>query len=194
MKIAAAAAWAQGKTPMLVDMTTPAGENKSQAFSPLETFYSYSGDVLIEAKKAIVELSVKKEKTIDELRDEFAKKLLMGLKQGRELILLLSNSAPPLKSQFAHPELFPYELLDAAKVRAVLGTDVRLEDTFLAGLIKHKDSQPSLKSDPSYNLVFAHDDFRVALVTKFEPDQYKEFLASELDFDLLQVIKVTAES
>ena len=53
------AAWAVGRTPLLVDMTTPAGEDKSGGgFSPLETFYSYSGEVLIELKKAVVELSI----------------------------------------------------------------------------------------------------------------------------------------
>jgi hypothetical protein len=46
------AATAQGKTPLLVDVTTPAGENKNAGFSPLENFYSYSGNTLIELKKA----------------------------------------------------------------------------------------------------------------------------------------------
>lgn len=46
------AAWEQGKTPLLIDVTTPSGDNKNAGFSPLENFYSYSGDVIIELKKA----------------------------------------------------------------------------------------------------------------------------------------------
>jgi hypothetical protein len=49
----------------------------------------------------VVETGVKKEKTVEEVQKEFAKKLLLSLKQGRELILLCSNSAPPMKSKFA---------------------------------------------------------------------------------------------
>ena len=65
---ATAAAWAVGKTPLLVDMTTLAGDDRNAVFSPLETFFSYSGDVLIELKKAIVEMGVKKEKTREQAR------------------------------------------------------------------------------------------------------------------------------
>ena len=67
---ATAAAWAVGKTPLLVDMTTLKGDDRTAVFSPLETFFSYSGDVLIELKKAIVELSVKKEKSLEQVRAE----------------------------------------------------------------------------------------------------------------------------
>lgn len=71
-----------------------------------------------------------------ELQEEFAKKLLMCLKQGRQLILLCSNSNPPITSKFAHPALFPMSadaLLDAAKLAQCLGIDANLEDTFLKG-------------------------------------------------------------
>jgi len=46
-------AFALGKTPLLVDVTTLAGDDRNGTFSPLESFYSYSGDVLIELKKAV---------------------------------------------------------------------------------------------------------------------------------------------
>ena len=46
---------------------------------------------------------------------------------------------------------------------------------------------------PAYNLVFGHPDFRVVLVTKFEPADYRGFLEKEVDFEQLQPIKVTVE-
>jgi len=188
-------AFALGKTPLLVDVTTLAGDDRNGTFSPLESFYSYSGDVLIELKKAVVELSVKKEKTLDELQKEFAKKLLMGLKQGRSLVLLGSNSNAPLTSKFAHPDLFPLSsdgLLDAAKLKACLGDQANLEETMLRGLLDYmRDS--GLKDDPSFSLAFAHDKFRVVLVTKFDPADYRGFLEEELPFDKIQPIKVMVE-
>jgi hypothetical protein len=39
-------------------------------------------------------------------------------------------------------------------------------------------------------VVVAHKDFKVVVVTKFEPDDYKGFLEDEFPFDKLQPIKV----
>ena len=47
---------------------------------------------------------------------------------------------------------------------------------------------------PSYNLVFGHPDFRLVVVTKFAPADYKGFLEAELpDWEQLQPIKVSTE-
>ena len=176
------------KTPILIDCTTPAGENKSAGFSPLENFYSYSGETLIELKKVIVDINVKKEKTIDEARDEMAKKLLLGLKQGRALTLLCSNSAPPLKSKFSAPR-FPYEMLDATKLKPCLGDEGKLEGSFLDPVLARMKEQ-GLHENPSYSVVVAHQDFKVVIVTKFDPADYKGYLEDEFDMSLLQPIKV----
>jgi hypothetical protein len=147
-------------------------------------------------KKAVVELSIKKEKTLEELQEEFARKLLMSLKQGRHLVLLCSNSNPPITSKFAHADLFPMSaegLLDAAKLKACLGVGPKLDETFLAGLIKHM-GESGLNADPTYSVSFGHADFRVVLVTKFEPADYRGFLEGELPFDKLQPIRVTTST
>ena len=60
----------------------------------------------------------------------------MGIKQGRSLVLLCSNSAPPITSKFVHPDRFPKELFDAAALKACLDSDAKLEDTFLSGLLR----------------------------------------------------------
>lgn len=186
-----------GKTPLLVDCTTLPGDDKNASFSPLENFYSYSGDVLIEMKKAVVDVNIKKEKSLDELQREFAKKLLMCLKQGRQLVLLCSNSNPPITSKFAHADLFPMTadgLLDAAKLKSLLGHEApKLEESFVKGLLAYMN-ESGLKDDPSYSVAFGHDDFRVVLVTKFAPEDYKGFLEAELPFEKLQPIKVTVET
>lgn len=193
LPLAFKAAWEHGKTPLVVDCTTLPGDDKNSTFSPLETFYSYSGEVLVELKRAVVEVGMRKEKTLEELHDELAKKLLVGLKQGRSLILLCSNSAPPLASQFMTSARFPLALLDATLLRGALEA-AELETTFLGPLLEWKDQTNGLANDPSTNLVFAHADFRVVVVTKFSPEDYREFLASELPLEQLQPIKVFTES
>ena len=40
--------------------------------------FSYSGDILVELKKAVVDVNVKKEKTVEELQDELARAHLMA--------------------------------------------------------------------------------------------------------------------
>ena len=62
-----AAAWAADKTPLLVDCTLPS-DAEPGAFSPLETFFSYSSEGIIELKKAVVQVSAKKEKTVAEVQ------------------------------------------------------------------------------------------------------------------------------
>ena len=49
------AAWAADKTPLLVDCTLPS-DAEPGAFSPLETFFSYSSEGIIELKKAVVQV------------------------------------------------------------------------------------------------------------------------------------------
>jgi len=62
----------------------------------------------------------------------------------------------------------------------------------LRGLLDYmRDS--GLKDDPSFSLAFAHDKFRVVLVTKFDPADYRGFLEEELPFDKIQPIKVMVE-
>lgn len=192
LTVAVDAAWALGKTPLLIDATTPAGDNKNAGFSPLENYYSYSGEVLCELKKSVVEISVKKEKTVDDVQNELGKKVLMALKQGRQLVLLCSNSAPPVTSKFADDERFPLSLLDASKVKQCLGEAATLESTFLGPLLKWMVNV-GLSKDPAHNLVIGDEKTRVVVVTKFDPADYREFLSAELPMEVMQPIKVVID-
>jgi len=112
------AAWAKGKTPLLIDATGGDGT------SPLETFYSYSGQQLLELKKMVVEVNMKKEKTLEEALEEARKKLLLCLERGYHLIMLCANSAPPMKSKFTSDTELPYLMLaDNKAVASAVGSD-----------------------------------------------------------------------
>ena len=185
-----AAATAASKTPLLIDMTG----TKDEPYTALETFYSYSGDVLVELKKLVVEVSMKKTKTLEEAHEELAKKLAISLKQGRPLILLCSNSAPPFTSKYAtNAARFPAELLDASKTKAILAdNEADLTGSYLGPFLSYAQSE--YKGNPSMEVYVPHKDFHVVVCTKFSPDDYKDFMGVEWPWELLQPIKIWKES
>ncbi|KAL1508322.1 hypothetical protein AB1Y20_004432 [Prymnesium parvum] len=71
------AAWAKGRTPLLVDATDADG-----SCSALESFYSYSGHQLLEMEKLVVQVGVTKEKTVEQALAEAREKLILSMKRG----------------------------------------------------------------------------------------------------------------
>ena len=187
---ALAQAFEVGKTPLLIDVT--GDKEKKEPFTPLETFYGYSGEAILELKKGIVEVTMKKEKDMPTLQSEYGKVLCRALKQGLTLTLLCSNAAPPFTSKIANPHKLPIELLDATKLKALFEANA-FEGTFLQSFVKWAGDEPWSK-EPSYSLVLPNDKFRVTVVTKFSPDDYKDFLHDEWPLSLMQPIRVFAES
>ena len=74
-----------------------------------------------------------------------------------------------------------------------LSSEADLATTFLEPLMKWKTEQ-GLDKDASYNLLVAHADCRVVLMTKFDPADYRGYLEDEIPLDKVQPIKVFAES
>lgn len=185
-----------GKTPLLIDCTTPEEAERTASFSPLETFFSYSSEAYIELKKAVVETGFKKEKTVEEVQEEFAKTLLRAMKQGQMLVLLCSNSAPPFTSKFSAPHALPMEVLDAKKVQQVIGPDAKLEESWVQAVTEFADKKNWQTSDVTLlsKMGIVHQNFKTVVVTKFEPDDYAGFLESEWPLDLMQPIKVFTRS
>lgn len=178
MHAAIDAAYASKRTPLIIDSTRGAdGET-----SPLETFYFYSGHQLLELKKMVVEVNMKKTVSLDDALDAARSKLVLAMKRGYSLVLLCANSAPPLRSKFCHPNKLPFELFDQSLLQATRGSDGDLEGSFLAGV-------PS----PGDQLYVVHDDFNVVAVTRFSREDYAEFLTEELPLELMQPILVTLD-
>ena len=188
-------AWNVGKTPLLIDCTTAEGEDRGSGFSPLEVFYSYSGEGLIELKKAVVEVGMKKTKTVEQVQAEFAKVLLMCLKQGRMLTLLCSTSAPPMTSKFAaNCPHFPLDILDCEKVKPVVGDEGVINGSWVERVVTWSQGE-GLHTNPSYGpIIQVHKDFRVVVVTKFAIEDYADFLGSEWPLEKMQPMRVFAES
>jgi hypothetical protein len=171
-------AYAGHRTPLIIDAT---GSEDGGA-TPLETFYTYSGHQLVELKKMVVDVNVTKTQSLDEALDDVRAKLVLALKRGYSLILLMANSAPPLRSQFCRKDKLPFELFDQTQVQAVRSADGELKGSFLSEALTHEDQ-----------VIVVHPDFNVVAVTRFDKDDYAEFLAEELPLDLMQPILVTLE-
>jgi hypothetical protein len=132
--------------------------------------------------------------TLEEAHEELAKKLAISLKQGRPLILLCSNSAPPFTSKYAtNPARFPAALLDASKTKAILAdNEADLTGSYLGPFLSYAQSE--YKGNPSMEVYVPHKDFHVVVCTKFSPEDYKDFMGVEWPRELLQPIKVWKES
>lgn len=173
------AAYALKRTPLLIDSTGRADGGAS----PLETFYSYSGHQLLELKKMVVEVNMKKTVSLDEALEAARSKLVLAMKRGYSLVLMCANSAPPLRSKFCHPAKLPIELFDQTLVQATRGGDGNIEGSFLAGV-----------RTPDDQLYVVHDEFNVLAVTRFSRDDYAEFLMDEMPLELMQPIVVTLDA
>ena len=179
------AAHAAGKTPILVDATDP---KKAQDFSPLETFLSYSGHEVFEAKKMVVEVNMKKEKSLEDAREEQRVKLCRAMKHGTYFIIAMSNGAPPWKKKFCDDESLPLALFDGAAVNSVSTSALeasggKLEETWAGKVIKSIDECAAV-----------NDKFKVVVVTKFAEEDYVEFLQAETPLEQMAHMVVTAES
>lgn len=175
---ALAAAHDAGRTPLVIDGT--GDDEGGGGTTPLEVFYSYSGEVLLEMKRFVVEVSVKKAMTVEEALKEARTKLVAAMKCGASLVVLLSDAAPPIKSKFTSPATLPYTLFeDYGAVAMACG--------------EHWRSSPwcrELSLAEADNIVLVHENFRVCVVTKFSREDYAEFLADELPLGKMQHIFV----
>ncbi len=137
----------------------------------------------------VVEVNMKKEKSADEALDEARAKLVLALKRGYQLVLLASNSAPPLRSKFSSPAQLPYALVDDyASVIAALPAAGDDGEKVYPELKEVEWTKLLLRDDDEVRL--AHESFGVVAVTKFEEADVAEFLGDEWPLDKMQWIEV----
>jgi len=187
MQDALEAAWAKGRTPLLIDMTAEdfGSQHRSGESTPLETYFAYSGDKLIDVKRLVVEVDVKKDKTLEAALSEARAKLVLCMRRGYHLVLMLGNSAPHLHSRFTSDTHLPYVLLaNNGEVQRVIGHGA--EDW------RSVEWSRRLLTE-SDQIVAVHKDFNVIAITRFAPDTYERFLEKELPLDCMQHIRVTTD-
>ena len=178
MQDALDAAWSKGRTPLLVDMTADGGDS-----TPLETFYAYSGDKLIDLKRLVVQVDITKEKSREDALSEMRAKLVLCMRRGYHLVVFLGDAAPRVRSRYSSPTHLPYELFEAnTEVQRVVG--MHAEDwrrvAWSRALLTEADQ-----------IQVVHKDFNVIVVTRLAPSKYCTYLSKEWPLSSMQHIKVT---
>jgi hypothetical protein len=173
------ASWAKGRTPLLIDATADGGDS-----TPLETYYAYSGDKVLDMKRAVVEVDVRKEKTLEQALSALRIKLCLSMRRGYHAVFMLGNAAPKLRSRFSSPTQLPFVLLsDNSQVSRVLGREGG-EDwrsvEWTSNLLTEDDC-----------ISVVHRDFQVVAVTRFPAEEYEALLGRELPLRTMQHIRVT---
>ena len=173
------ASWAKGRTPLLIDATADGGDS-----TPLETYYAYSGDKVLDMKRAVVEVDVRKEKTLEQALSALRIKLCLSMRRGYHAVFMLGNAAPKLRSRFSSPTQLPFVLLsDNSQVSRVLGREGG-EDwrsvEWTSNLLTEDDC-----------ISVVHRDFQVVAVTRVPAETYEALLGRELPLRTMQHIRVT---
>ena len=174
VKDAIAASIAAGKWPLLLD----SNEN-----SPYISFLGYQSEFhLVEAKKAVAEVSIRKKRRSKKERNggkswssAWCMRKVSAAFPGRTFWLHMANSAVNFKTQYCSGDEtgnFPAVLFDCARMQ-----EEEVKAKFLA------------EGDMSGASIYGKD-FRVVITSTFTKEDYEEFLLDSLPLDKLAVINV----
>ena len=145
-----------GFTPLVCD---PSG-------SKVDTFFSYSNGIVLDAKEASLKLA-KKEITVEEALEKCRSKLAPAMKRGETLVVAMTNNSPSFSTDLSSETEFP-----AAELFKGAGKGIATEE-WATKLFRESDTADSA------GLALANPDFKVVLTTQFQPDDINEFLFAE---------------
>lgn len=178
------AAYAKGKTPLIVDNT--------EGFRS-EVFFTYSGAYILECKKMIMDKAKGKENPniVEEVLEAERTRFWSGncFKHGQTVVFRMANSACDIKGTF-NSEVFPsLKLLDASEVNKVLGPDQA--DNFKGSPFMAMCMTDDQRTE--HTCMGVNEKFRVVVITQFKEEDYKEYLDAMFPLDLCQPIKPTTK-
>lgn len=181
---------AQNKTPLLLD-------DKKDAL--VDTYYSYQAAIVIEAKKLVLDVALKK-KTRDEVLEHLRRELVAAMRFGHVLYVRLGDSAADFKTMFNGEDTFPsMAIFNRSTVASLVdyreGTATSLwkTDHPLSKVLREDDLTQGV-----FQLRFAHkarsedgarEGFEVVCSTQHASDEFAEMLSDALPLELLQPIK-----
>lgn len=177
------AAIENGKWPLILDSTPN---------SPAITFLTYQSYVMcVEAKKAIRDVSIAKTKTVEQQREEWREALVSCMVNRKRT----DNASPPGKTFWLH--------LDSAAIDFIgtycTGDDgtlplVMFNQTEMAkDDVKRRFLSPSECEEMDEGKMCWGVDFKMILTSKFESEDYVDFLKDFLPLDQLQVLNINVE-
>jgi len=174
-------AYKKDKTPFIVDNTEGART---------ETFFTYSGAHIVEAKKMIMDKV--KGGSVESVVEEVQRSFFGAhcFKYGQTVVFRLSNSALDVH-QFS-TEAFPIlSLLDAKQVKKVMGTENagNFKDSEFFKMVSQDKKNDASEELQECTYTGVHEKFRVVCISTFQLEDYKGFLENvKFPLDLMQVI------
>jgi len=155
---------------------------------PVATFLGYQQNMTIDAKKGMVESSIKKTKSIEEVQEEWrqlASKSLIAKSQptagfqgaGCPLWLHMGASATDFKGKYsAEGSKFPIDIFSCEKMAT------------------EESKQKFVTEEEKGPVDLWGKDFKVILTSDFELEDYKEFLENSIPLEQLKVYNVKMTS
>uniref|UniRef100_A0A0G4FUI3 Uncharacterized protein n=1 Tax=Chromera velia CCMP2878 TaxID=1169474 RepID=A0A0G4FUI3_9ALVE len=150
-----------GKVPLFLDKS-----------GNVDRFFSYRHTTIVEAKKHL--MSKVQGKTVEEVREDLRKELVMALKFGKTLLIRMTNSAVDFKGQFFEENTFPEALFD---------TDFGSSKDKYMAVVRESDLE---------NRIFVPrgDKWEVVISSEFEAEDAEEFLKEVLPLEKCMLFKV----
>ena len=173
------------KTPLFL-------ENKEDKL--VDTYYSYQSSIVIEAKKLVLDVAMKK-RTHEEAMEGLRVELVNCMRFGHTLYLRLTDSACDFKNMFNGDDTFPLALFDRSVVTSLseyrdkslwgaehpLAKVLRAED-LTQGIFQPRFSHKARSEDGTL------EGFEVVACTQHPVAEFEGFLKDALPLELMQPI------
>jgi hypothetical protein len=177
--------------PQLVDTIKPILYHPKRPYTPLivdasgnvDVFFTYAGEfggLFIDAKKYLSNVLIQKTMTVPEALEEMRQTLVNALKYGKTLVLQMGNTALDFMHTFHGPDTFPVQ-----EVLVEAGRRFRKEE-YWSKVVRKEDRD-------SHGLFVCLPEFNVVVTSKFQAEEYQEFLESALPLNEMIPILIQQE-
>lgn len=156
----------EGKWPLILDTS-----------GKVDTFYQYQNTTTIAAKGVFLKVAVQKSHTHEEVMEELRKQLVNAIKNGHFLHICMENGATNFSGQFNGDTTFPIDVFQYGTYDS--------EEKCLP-VIRDKDRDHN-------GFFFPNENYRVIVTSRFEEEDYEEFLQDSIPLEKLGVVVVSIE-
>jgi hypothetical protein len=133
----------------------------------VDVFYQYSngGAVFIEAKKYVIETMITKKLSPTDALEDMRRLLVLAMKEGRPLVIRMTDSAADFKLQFVRDECFPSQVFQNAGLKFY-------QQEYFSKVVRPQDMPDGVwVTKPG---------FYVVVTSLFDPGMYKMYLEKSL--------------
>ena len=163
-----------GKTPLILN---PLEDGEST--SKIDSYYTYQDTVVLEMKKMVKQVFIDKSPKEDSL-EEMRTLLLSAFqavppRNGRTLLIRLTNTAPDFEGTFFSESSFPREVFDPSVIKT--------EDCY-SKFVKDEDKART------NGFFLPGEEFRVVVTSTFSPEDAWGFLKAVLPLDMFEILVI----